>query len=94
MTGIQADLRDAYWRKSSYSNPDGGNCLEIAEHFPGAARWRKSTYSNGSGGECVEVYDDLTGVVPVRDSKSTDGPALLFDARSWSAFIRRVKNGG
>ncbi|MFI0514494.1 DUF397 domain-containing protein [Streptomyces sp. WSLK1-5] len=24
------DLSNAHWRKSSYSNGDGGNCLEVA----------------------------------------------------------------
>jgi hypothetical protein len=46
-------LRDASWRKSSYSNGEGGNCVEVGYDFPGAARWRKSTYSNGDGGNCV-----------------------------------------
>ncbi|GAB2903636.1 DUF397 domain-containing protein [Streptomyces mayteni] len=27
------ELSAAEWRKSSYSNPDGGNCLEIADGF-------------------------------------------------------------
>ncbi|OMI37301.1 DUF397 domain-containing protein [Streptomyces sparsogenes] len=51
------------------------------------ARWRKSSYSNNAGGECVEVADNLPGLVPVRDSKDPDGPALIFPAGSWSAFI-------
>ncbi|SCK19224.1 protein of unknown function [Streptomyces sp. WMMB 714] len=93
MTSNQVDLSTAHWRKSTYSNPDGGNCVEVAEHFPGAARWRKSTYSNPDGGDCVEVADGLTGVVPVRDSKVPDGPAVVFGARAWSSFIGRVKTG-
>ncbi|MFZ4297640.1 DUF397 domain-containing protein [Streptomyces cinereoruber] len=28
------DLNDITWRKSSYSNTDGGNCLEVADHLP------------------------------------------------------------
>ncbi|MCQ9182708.1 DUF397 domain-containing protein [Streptomyces sp. IBSBF 2953] len=28
------DLSNVTWRKSSYSNPDGGNCLEVAEGDP------------------------------------------------------------
>ncbi|MER5429600.1 DUF397 domain-containing protein [Streptomyces sp. NPDC002588] len=28
------DLSHATWRKSSHSNPDGGNCLEVADHIP------------------------------------------------------------
>lgn len=30
------------WRKSSYSNQDGGNCLEVADGFPGAVPVRDS----------------------------------------------------
>lgn len=93
MTRIQTDLSTARWRKSSYSNPDGGNCLEIAERFPGAALWRKSSYSNPDDGDCVEVADGLTGIVPVRDSKTPHGPAVLFGARAWSAFISHVTKG-
>ena len=33
------DLSCATWRKSSHSNGDGGNCLEVAEDFPGAAAY-------------------------------------------------------
>ncbi|MFF1722251.1 DUF397 domain-containing protein [Streptomyces sviceus] len=25
------DLSNAHWRKSSYSNGDGGNCVEVAD---------------------------------------------------------------
>lgn len=53
-----------------------------------AAHWRKSTYSNGEGGDCVEVADGFPGVVPVRDSKDPDGPALVFSAEAWSAFVK------
>ncbi|MGW2961493.1 DUF397 domain-containing protein [Streptomyces sp. NPDC001220] len=28
------DLSDITWRKSSYSNQDGGNCLEVAADIP------------------------------------------------------------
>ena len=55
------------------------------------ATWRKSSYSNGSGGECVEVADNLPGIVPVRDSKDPQGPALVFSAAGWSAFVAAAK---
>ncbi|MGW0786046.1 DUF397 domain-containing protein [Streptomyces sp. NPDC002913] len=77
------DLSTAIWHKSSYSGGDGGNCLEVAT-------WRKSTYSGGSGGDCLEVADGLH-VVPVRDSKVTDGPALVFRADAWAAFVGNLK---
>ncbi|MDT3395065.1 DUF397 domain-containing protein [Streptomyces sp. B1866] len=28
------DLSTAAWRKSSYSNQDGGQCVEVADGFP------------------------------------------------------------
>lgn len=93
MASSQIDLSAASWRKSSHSNTDGGNCVEIAEAFPGAARWRKSSYSNGSGGDCVEVADGLAGLVPVRDSKVEDGPVLMVSAAAWVPFVVALKAG-
>jgi len=58
-----------------------------------AALWRKSSHSNGSGGSCVEVADGFPGVQPVRDSKDPEGPALVFPAEAWSAFVADVKAG-
>jgi hypothetical protein len=81
------DLTHATWAKSTYSNGSGGNCLEVAKDFPGAARWRKSSYSNGSGGDCVEVADNLPGLVPVRDSKVPEGPAFAVTAPAWAGFV-------
>ncbi|MEU6057813.1 DUF397 domain-containing protein [Streptomyces sp. NPDC047097] len=81
------DLSTARWTKSSFSNGEGGNCLEVAYDFSGAAPWRKSSYSNGEGGSCLEVRDDLPGVVPVRDSKVTEGPVIVVGAGAWTAFV-------
>ncbi|MET7367336.1 DUF397 domain-containing protein [Streptomyces sp. NPDC005566] len=36
------DLCRAVWRKSSYSNGDGGNCVEVADGFPGFVPVRDS----------------------------------------------------
>jgi hypothetical protein len=56
--------------------------------------WRKSSYSNPDGGECLEVSDDLLhAAVPVRDSKTPDGPVLLFTTGSWSPFVGALKGG-
>lgn len=35
------------WRKSSYSNADGGNCVEVADGFPGAVPVRDSKNTDG-----------------------------------------------
>ncbi|MFE0351768.1 DUF397 domain-containing protein [Streptomyces griseoluteus] len=36
------DLTNARWHKSSYSNGDGGNCVEVAGGVPGAVPVRDS----------------------------------------------------
>ncbi|WP_369260211.1 DUF397 domain-containing protein [Streptomyces sp. R35] len=54
--------------------------------------WRKSSYSNGSGGDCVEVAPGHPGVIPVRDSKSQNGPVLLFRTTSWTPFLNSLKH--
>ncbi|MFI2293166.1 DUF397 domain-containing protein [Streptomyces niveus] len=58
-------------------------------------RWFTSSYSN-NGGACVEVAVNLAvsrGVVPVRDSKSTDGPVLDIPVDSFACFVAGVKAG-
>ncbi|MFJ6383726.1 DUF397 domain-containing protein [Kitasatospora sp. NPDC092039] len=56
--------------------------------------WRKSSHSGGNGGNCVEVAPGcLPGVVPVRDSKDPHGPALVFPAAGWEAFVAAVREG-
>ncbi|RFC73769.1 DUF397 domain-containing protein [Streptomyces sp. AcE210] len=93
MASTEIDLSAAHWRKSSYSNGTGGECVEIAEAFPRAAHWRKSTYSNGDGGLCVEVAQSRPPLVPVRDSKTahSGGPVLLFRTPAWAAFVANLK---
>ncbi|WP_367134902.1 MULTISPECIES: DUF397 domain-containing protein [Streptomyces] len=60
--------------------------LELA-----AAKWRKSTYSQ-MGNDCLEVADSFFPViVPVRDSKSPDGPVLALSPAAWSAFVGAVR---
>ncbi|MFC5664470.1 DUF397 domain-containing protein [Kitasatospora misakiensis] len=56
------------------------------------ASWFKSSYS-GNGGSCVEVAADFPGMVPVRDSKDPSGPALVFPADAWHAFVAGVQGG-
>ncbi|MFD6286988.1 DUF397 domain-containing protein [Streptomyces sp. NPDC060205] len=87
----QYDLSLAQWRRSTYSDDNGGECVEVAYDFIGAARWRKSTHSGGDGGEdCVEVADGVPGIIPVRDSKAVAGPVLLIGPRAWTEFIDAV----
>ncbi|MFG3251563.1 DUF397 domain-containing protein [Streptomyces sp. NPDC048187] len=84
------DLSAISWRKSSYSNSDGGQCLEVSDDLLRAADWRRSSYSNTSGGDCVEVAPGLP-LVPVRDSKDPARGALLFAAPAWAAFLDGVR---
>ncbi|MFJ3926222.1 DUF397 domain-containing protein [Streptomyces sp. NPDC090022] len=68
------------WYKSSYSDGEGGNCVEVAY------QWRKSTYSSGEGGNCVEVAA-CPSTIHVRDSKNPTGPQLALTPAAWSAFL-------
>ncbi|GHD99231.1 DUF397 domain-containing protein [Streptomyces alanosinicus] len=56
--------------------------------------WRKSSYSGTEANSCLEVLDGHPSGVPVRDSKAPQGPALVFPAGGWSAFVVAVKGGG
>ncbi|MFJ7325162.1 DUF397 domain-containing protein [Streptomyces cyaneofuscatus] len=58
-------------------------------------RWFTSSYSN-NGGDCIEVATNLVAshcIVPVRDSKSVDGPVLTVPAAAFSAFVTGVQAG-
>ncbi|WP_404960652.1 DUF397 domain-containing protein [Streptomyces sp. 147326] len=37
-----ADVNGLSWRKSSYSNGDGGDCLEVSDGLPGVVPVRDS----------------------------------------------------
>ncbi|WP_335936728.1 DUF397 domain-containing protein [Streptomyces sp. PTD5-9] len=54
--------------------------------------WRKSSYSGPANGECLEVADGYA-TVPIRDSKTPNGPTLVLSANGWTAFVSAVKNG-
>ncbi|MFF3607087.1 DUF397 domain-containing protein [Streptomyces sp. NPDC002463] len=41
------DLSAAVWRKSSYSNPDGGQCVEVADDFAPVVPVRDSKTPRG-----------------------------------------------
>ncbi|MFE3634386.1 DUF397 domain-containing protein [Streptomyces sp. NPDC059168] len=47
MASNRTDLSDARWVKSSYSNGDGGNCLEVARDIPGLVPVRDSKLPHG-----------------------------------------------
>ncbi|MFI0925306.1 DUF397 domain-containing protein [Streptomyces sp. NPDC021012] len=41
------DLNNAHWRKSSYSNGEGGNCVEVLDNIPGVVPVRDSKITDG-----------------------------------------------
>ncbi|MEV4875980.1 DUF397 domain-containing protein [Streptomyces cyaneofuscatus] len=47
MPSRRADLTSATWRKSSYSNSDGGNCVEVSDDLPGFVPVRDSKQLEG-----------------------------------------------
>jgi hypothetical protein len=65
----------------------------ISTHDLSTAAWRKSSHSNGDGGACLEVADGFTDLMPVRDSKTPQGPAVVFPTGSWAVFVTAVKDG-
>ncbi|MGA4840015.1 DUF397 domain-containing protein [Streptomyces sp. G45] len=44
----QLDLSGAVWRRSSYSNQAGGDCVEVADGFPGVLPVRDSKRPEGA----------------------------------------------
>ncbi|MGW3459476.1 DUF397 domain-containing protein [Streptomyces olivaceoviridis] len=47
MASNRIDLSDALWFKSSYSNGDGGNCVEVADGIPNLIPVRDSKAPDG-----------------------------------------------
>ncbi|MFG2885483.1 DUF397 domain-containing protein [Streptomyces sp. NPDC048297] len=92
------------WFKSSYSDSEGGNCVEVALNWfkssysdseggacvEVALNWFKSSHSDNEGGACVEVAA-LSTAVHVRDSKVPAGPELHVAAPTWAAFVSTVR---
>ncbi|MFE7397396.1 DUF397 domain-containing protein [Streptomyces sp. NPDC057557] len=74
------------WFKSSFSNNEGGECVEVAYE------WRKSSYSNNEGEACVEVAT-CPHTVHVRDSKVADGPTFAVAPAAWTAFLAGAVEG-
>ena len=76
------------WRKSSYSNNGGADCVEV-----GSIPWRKSTYSNNGGATCLEA-GHVPGAVLVRDTTQHGrGPVLRMTPATWERFTSAVRAG-
>ena len=65
------------------SRPGPG--LPVTEGGP--VTWIKSSHSGPTGGNCVETAALPGRGVAVRDSRVPDGPALVFSAAAWGAFV-------
>ncbi|MFL1377683.1 DUF397 domain-containing protein [Nocardiopsis protaetiae] len=77
-----------HWTKSSYSNGEGGNCVE-ARSFTLTDQWAKSSYSNGEGGDCVEARGMVTySRVGIRDTQNRHLGHLEIPAAEWTALLR------
>jgi hypothetical protein len=81
---------DALPRAASRTPHPGGSRTMESTVEP---RWRKSSHSGNGGSDCVEVARNVPGVVAVRDSKNSDGPALVLPAADWQGFMASVKAG-
>lgn len=74
------------WFKSSHSDDQGGNCLEVAYS------WRKSSHSTNFDNACVEVAA-CPHVTHVRDSKlGAQGPEFAVAAHAWAAFVGHARS--
>lgn len=54
--------------------------------------WQKSSRSGPFTDNCVEVAF-VGDVIVVRDSKSPQGPVLIFTPNEWDAFVDGAKDG-
>ncbi|MFE6165073.1 DUF397 domain-containing protein [Streptomyces sp. NPDC056486] len=76
------------WFKSSYSDSQGGNCIEVA------LEWHKSSYSDDQGGACVEIAT-CPHTIHIRDSKLGDAsPTFAVQATAWAQFTAELRDAG
>ncbi|WP_433512653.1 DUF397 domain-containing protein [Nonomuraea sp. CA-143628] len=74
------------WRKSSFSNGTGGNCIEVAtlDEDHDEAEYEAMGAGHKAG---------LGPLIAVRDSKDPDGPKLYFTRSEFAAFRRGIMAG-
>jgi len=56
------------------------------------ASWRKSSRSGPNCDNCVEIAF-VREAIAISDSKNPTGPALIFAAAEWDAFVGGTKDG-
>lgn len=81
------DLTQVTWRKSSYSQGGGRQCVEIGYV------WRKSSYSSGGGQECVEVAANVPGVIALRDSKNPTAGHHEVTPHTFHTLLTAIERG-
>jgi hypothetical protein len=75
------------WFKSSYSDDQGGNCLEVAQE------WSKPSHSDSQGGACLEVTP-CPHAIHLRDSKlGPRSPRFVVAGAAWTAFVAYARTG-
>ncbi|MFI6741244.1 DUF397 domain-containing protein [Nonomuraea sp. NPDC050451] len=74
------------WRKSSFSNGTGGNCVEVALLEAG----RDGVEYQELG---AEHKAGLGPLIAIRDSKNPDGPKLYFTRSEFAAFRYAIMAG-
>jgi hypothetical protein len=72
------------WRKSSYSNNGGAECVEVGS-------WRKSSHSNNGGVDCVEVGAVAAAGVLVRDTTNRTVATLTIPAAAWRTLLAEIR---
>ncbi|PJJ02462.1 uncharacterized protein DUF397 [Streptomyces sp. 2333.5] len=72
MTNNRIDLSTAVWRKSSYTNGDGGNCVEVVDGLDGLVPVRDSKDPHGP----AIVFPATTWSNFVTAVKDTDLPGV------------------
>ncbi|GAA3119074.1 DUF397 domain-containing protein [Streptomyces rectiviolaceus] len=76
------------WFKSSYSDSQGGNCVEVA------LEWHKSSYSDSEGSACVEIAT-CPHTIHIRDSKLGEAsPTFTVPATAWALFTAELRDTG
>ncbi|MFD3695999.1 DUF397 domain-containing protein [Streptomyces sp. NPDC058646] len=64
---MRADVNGLSWRKSSFSNGDGGDCVEVSDSLPGVVPVRDSKLA---GNGPVLAFRAAAWVSFVRDVRS------------------------
>ncbi|MFJ9555603.1 DUF397 domain-containing protein [Nocardiopsis sp. NPDC101807] len=73
------------WHKSSYSNGDGGNCVEARVHAMGETR-RKSGYGGADGDRVEARTGSAASRVLLRDTQNRGSGHLSVPVREWDAL--------